>query len=177
MKFETSRPTMKVSTRLSLGFGLVIALLLVVAVIAILSVRSLANEVHLMGADRYPKTVWANEIAANVNFISRAMRDAVLIDDPAKSKEQIGHIAEARKVIVDGFDKLKATIHSEEGKAHLAKALESRSHYISSQDKFIELVNGGKEAEAIELLHTTVGRLQDDYLASVSGVVKFQGEL
>ncbi|MGD9788414.1 MAG: MCP four helix bundle domain-containing protein, partial [Sulfuricellaceae bacterium] len=172
-----SLSNMKVGTKLGLGFGAVIALLVLVAVIGISNIRALNADVNDMVKDKFPKTVWANNVIDQINIIARAMRNTLILDDPAKVKKEIERVGEARKVILENFDKLKETITSEKGKELLGKALDARGKYVSSQDQFLKLAGEGKQAEAKVYLLTEVRDLQNAYIDAVSDLIHFQSDL
>ena len=52
---------MKVATRLGLGFGAVVVLLLVLSVVSILKLAAINDGMRLIMTDRYPKVVLSNE--------------------------------------------------------------------------------------------------------------------
>jgi len=63
---------MKVETRLGLGFAFIIILLLSVAAVGLSNIRNIQGDLDSLVNDKYPKTVWADNIADNINIISRA---------------------------------------------------------------------------------------------------------
>ncbi|MGE5465978.1 MAG: MCP four helix bundle domain-containing protein, partial [Ignavibacteria bacterium] len=168
---------MKIGVRLGLGFGFVLVLLTVISTMAYVRVGTLNREIGDMVNDKFPKTVWANDIVDNVNLIARALRNSALLKNPDDIAKELARVDEARKTILDRLDKLEKAITSEEGKKHLAKVLEARKAYVGDQDKFIELQKAGKRDEAIELMLTRTRKSQGDYIAAVGTLIDFQSEL
>jgi methyl-accepting chemotaxis protein len=168
---------MKIGSRLGLGFGIVIVLMAIVAFVGITRMASLNDEVNLMVKDRFPKTVWANDVIDSINIIARSMRNALLVKDAETVKKELDRIPEQRKIISDRLEKLDKTITSAGGREALKKAVDARALYVSSQDKFIELVRAGKKDEAVDFMLTTIRKLQSDYFAAVNGLIKYQSEL
>src|SRR5262245_421597 len=119
---------MKVSTKLLLGFGSVIGLVCMIAGVGFAKLRALDAEVQLMVNDRYPKTVWANEIIKQIDEIALAMRNALLLKDKEAIAKEIERIQASRKVILDDFERLKNSITTEKGKVALQKALSARTN-------------------------------------------------
>jgi methyl-accepting chemotaxis protein len=169
--------TLKVSTKLALGFGSAIALTSLIAAICLTRLRSLDADVHLMIDDRYPKTVWANEIINHVDFIARSMRTMLLQKDKDAIAREIEEIEAARNTILDRFDRLTRTITTATGKVALQKALDARGAYVEGQTRFLKLIGAGKQAEATEYLLTTVRDHQRAYIDAVNELIKYQGEL
>jgi methyl-accepting chemotaxis protein len=166
---------MKIGVRLGLGFGLVAILMMVIAVIGITRLASLNENMGRMTNDRYPKTVLVHDIIDNVNVIAQAIRNILLVGDPAEVRKEQGRVEEARKVIVERFASLQETVHSEEGKKVLAEAMAARAKYVSAQDTLIKLLNEERRDEAKAYLLTEVHHVQHAYFAALSGLIGFQG--
>jgi len=168
---------MKVGTRLGLGFGAVIALLVIIAAISIKDMSSLNHEIDDMVNDKFPKTVWANDMVDAINIIARSMRNALLIKDKDAAQKELDRIPEQRKIIGDRLKTFEEKITSTEGKAHLKEILDARSVYVASQDKFIKLASEGKRDEATEFMLTDVRKQQNTYIDSISKLIEFQTKL
>lgn len=167
---------LRIGTRLAGGFGLVVLLLVAVAGLGISRMSHLNSEIELLVNDRFPKTVWANDIIDSVNTIARAMRNALLVK-PEDAVKELDRIPEQRKMIAERLEKLEATIHSEKGIEKLKKVKEARAVYVAEQDKFLELIKSGKRQEAIDFLLTTVRKDQASYIQTVNDLIVFQSEL
>jgi hypothetical protein len=95
---------LKIGTRLAMGFGIVVLLMLVLAFVGITRMASLNEGIEKIITDRYPKTVQANDIIDNINTIARAMRNTLLVSSPAEVKEELARIDKARGIIVERFE-------------------------------------------------------------------------
>ncbi|MDY0013593.1 MAG: methyl-accepting chemotaxis protein [Rhodocyclaceae bacterium] len=168
---------LKIGVRLGLGFGLVLVLLVAISAISYLRLGQLTGEIRDMVTDKFPKTVQANDMIDELNVMARAMRNAVLVKDPAAVKKELERIPAARKVIGERLEKLTATIVSDEGKAILKRMVESRAAFVPMQEKFIELTSGGKTDEAIALLTGDVRKTFNDYIGNISDLIAFQSKL
>ena len=172
-----STANMKVGTRLGLGFAAVIVMLIVVAVIGITNMRSIQVGLNDMVKDKFPKTQWASIIINNVNVQARAVRNALFLTDKDKIQKELARIPEARKTISENIDKLKNSVKSEEGKAILAKMVDTRVVYVASVDKLIKLINDGKIADAEVFLLGEVRTNQNAYMENIEKLIEFQGHL
>ena len=168
--------SMKVGTKLGLGFGAVIVLLIVVAMLGITNMRSIQAELNDISHDVFPKAVQANNVIDAINGIGIFMRDSLLETGQANVQKELDSIPPLRKTIGDNIEKLQATIHSEKGKAALGKVLDLRSKYIVSQDAFIKLQVEGKTAEAKNLFMDVAMELQDGYIDAVQDLVMQQSD-
>lgn len=131
---------MKVATRLSLGFGAVIALLIIVAALGIKNISGIQDDLDGVVNDELPKVVWANNILNGVNAIGILMRDSLLVTGEEEIQKELDGIIEERKNIKNNLDRLQAAIAtggSDEDKALLVIVAEARLGYIDAQGAFI----------------------------------------
>lgn len=168
---------MKVSTRLEIGYGGVLLLLLIIAGVSIYSMNDLVSRIDNLVNDKFPKTVWANNVIHNVNIIARAMRNTLLVKDKNTIDKELSRIQDARKTIKENLDKLDKTIASPQGKALFKTVAEARTAYIDTQDHFIQLAAEGRQEEAANYLLTTVRKLQTAYIDSLNALIEYQTEL
>ena len=168
---------MKIGMRLGLGFGLVLLLLAVIAVIAITRMGLLNDNVDKMSNDRYPKTVWANATINNLNIVARTSRNIALLNDPAKIAAEREQLLAARKIVAANFEKLMQTITSEEGKKLLKTADDARLAFVAAGNKYLELANAGKRDESVALLLTEVTAKQAAFIDALNQLIAYQGEM
>ncbi|MFZ2524056.1 MAG: MCP four helix bundle domain-containing protein, partial [Candidatus Ferrigenium altingense] len=165
---------MKVGTRLGLGFGAVIVLLIIVAFLGITNMRGIQAQLDDIVNDEFPKTVQANNVIDAVNGIGIFMRDSLLVTGQENIQKELGNIPSLRKNIKENIEKLQASITSEKGKASLGKILDLRAKYIASQDNFIKLQTEGKTVEAKKLFMDETMELQDGYIVAVNDLILLQ---
>jgi methyl-accepting chemotaxis protein len=165
---------MKIGTRLGLGFGLILVLLLAISSLAYLRLNELNQEIDLLVTDKFPKTVQANDMIDSLNVMARAMRNAMLLKNEAEIQKEIARIPDERKKIDGIIEKMEKTIHSEEGKASFKRILDSRAAFTPTQDKLIELTRAGKHDEAVTLLLGDVRKTFNDYLNSIAALIEHQ---
>jgi methyl-accepting chemotaxis protein len=165
---------MKVGTRLGLGFGAVIVLLIIVALLGITNMRGIQTQLDDIVNDEFPKTAQANSIVEGINAIGIFMRDSLLVTGHENVLKELDGMAEKRIIIKDNLEKLQASITSEKGKAVLGKVMDARTKYVSSQDVFIKLQKEGKQAEAKALLMAETMDLQDAYIKAVNELIALQ---
>ena len=169
--------SMKVGTRLGLSFGLVTLMLIIVAVIGMYSMRGMQNDIHDMVNDKFPKTVWADNMVEGVHNIARHMRNALLETEKDKIAQELSSIESERKIIKENLDKLQDKIKTEAGKALLSKVVDARTTYVGSQDEFLKLLREGKQAEAKTLLLVETRQHQSTYIESINKLISYQEEL
>ena len=70
-----------------------IALLVLLAGLSYYRITGLSKEVSTMVQDRYPKTVVANQIKAQLNEMSRNMLNVLIMTDADQIKKELENIA------------------------------------------------------------------------------------
>jgi len=168
---------MKISTRLGLGFAMVLALMITIAFLGITRLAELAAGTDKIVNDRYPKTVQANNIIDGINTNARAMRNALLTTNPEVVNRQFERMGEARKMIGENFKKLEDGITSTEGKKLLANLAAVRKENIAGQDKIVAWLKEGRKQEAIDFLSSQYSKDQQDYFDAIDALLSFQGKL
>ncbi|MFA7241347.1 MAG: MCP four helix bundle domain-containing protein, partial [Sulfuricellaceae bacterium] len=167
---------MKVGTKLSLGFGVVLLLLAIIAGLSIKDLNNLNGEIDDIVNDKFPKTQWASDIIDNINVQARVTRNALLLTDKDKIQKEMSRIPEARKIIGERIEKLKSTIKSEEGKALLAKLVDARGLFIVSGDTLVKQIDEGKLAEAKEFLMGDMRTHQNAYIDAINKLIEYQAK-
>ena len=168
---------LKIGMKLAIGFGLVVSLMLVISVVSLIRLGNLNESIDQLANDRFPKTVWANNVINGVNVIARAMRNTLLENDKARIDKELERIQESRKSINENLGKLEKAIQSDKGKELLKKVADARANYVTVQEKFLPLVKEGKAEEAKTLLLSEIRTTQRIYIEAVAGLIDFQSEL
>ena len=168
---------LRIGARLSIGFSLILALLILVASIAFLRLSALNDEIIDLVNDKFPKTVLANDIIDEVNKVARITRNTLLVTKPEAIQAELARIPASSKVISTNMDKLEKSVTSAEDKRILQAVSETRKSYVLELNKQIELINANKREEALGILLGSMRKAQDDYISSVSKLIDYQTEL
>jgi len=172
---------LKIGTRLGLGFGLVLLLLVVISATALLRISNLASETSLVVNDRLPKIEMASEIQENTLNIARAIRNVILASNVTFEKGQLEIITQLRKRNGEILDKLKPTITTEKGKEYLEQVATSRSKYNAGLDALIPLAFSGSPQfdakKATEYLFSDFTTVANDYIEKLKAFNKYQKDL
>jgi methyl-accepting chemotaxis protein len=168
---------MKVATRLSLGFGSVIGLLIIIAALGINNISRIQDDLDGVVYGELPKVVWANNILNGVSAIGILMRDSLLVTGREDIQKELDGILEERKNIKNNLDRLQSAIAvsgSDSDRALLAKVTEARLKYIDAQETFLQLMHDGKQEAARKYLMETAMELQDRYIAALNEMSAYQ---
>jgi len=168
---------MKVATKLALGFGLVVALLLLVSFIGITRMAHLNESLRQVGDERWPRANMANDIVVNSSGIAIALRNMLLSSSKDDIQRQKEVVLETRRTIGATVDKLKEVIQNPKGKELMQQIVENRQAYVAGQEKLIGLIEAGNAEGARNFLNSELRPILRTYQSSANALAKFQGEL
>ncbi|PKO36006.1 MAG: methyl-accepting chemotaxis protein, partial [Betaproteobacteria bacterium HGW-Betaproteobacteria-6] len=168
---------MKIGPRLALAFGAVIALAVAVVLIGITRMATVTGSLSLIGNDRVPKVQMMADLTDDANIIARELRNALIWDDPTKVNAALEQAAKARDAIGPIVERLSVLVTSDEGRKDLAALAEARAAFLPVQAQFIELVKGGKKAEAVALLDEKFRPAQLAYMKAIDQITDYQIQL
>ena len=165
---------LKIGVRLMGAFAAVLLLMVVVAMVSLVRMGALSDGIMDMANDKFPKTVWANNIIDAQNEVARINRNLLLLNDPAEMEKQRARRDEARKKITENMQKLEDTIKSEEGIRLLNTMKEARNAYVSVMEKHIELNKNGEREAAIKIMFGDLRVVSAAYMKSINDIIDFQ---
>src|SRR5690606_15757418 len=165
---------MKVGTRLGLGFGVVLVLLAAIALLGISRMNMLNQSIDELALNRFPKTVWANNVINALNLNARSLRNALLLSDAEAQNKELERVAEAQVIITENLKRLEQTIDTEEGAKVLETVRSVRAEFIKERDYLMELIRAGRHDEAISQMLTNVRRTQATFFEALDALLKVQ---
>jgi methyl-accepting chemotaxis protein len=166
---------MKVATKLSLGFGLLVTLMVISGGMAYFALNGINEKMHDVLDDKVPKIEWISDVNYNVLDVARALRNAVLeAEDTEKMEGHIKAALTARGKIKEALDKLEPRLVLPEGKAILKRIYDARTAFIDGQESVIRLLREKKPAEARAYLLTEMRQRQAAYAAATRDLQELQ---
>jgi len=168
---------LKIGTRLSMGFLLILMLLILVATLSINRFLLMSEHLDRTINNRYPKTIQMHHVRDEVNIIARSMRNTLIMTDEEQVRKEVGRIDHSRKEIADILDKLDKSIDSKQGKELFGKLTEARAQYVSSQDQFMKLIASNQKDEAKALLLGGLRAQQLAYFDALDTQLAYQSDL
>jgi len=163
---------MKIGPRLTLGFGTILILMIIVGAFSLFQIRGFNSSLDTMLHDRFPKTVETAEIINNLNVIAIALRNIIIDNSKTTVDAELKRVVDSRKIVADNLEKLKSTIKSEKGKAAIAKIDVIRPVYVKETEQYIELVRNGQLEQAKSLLLTNIQISRRTYMEAVNELTK-----
>jgi methyl-accepting chemotaxis protein len=174
---------MSIGQRLALGFGVVIALLIALASLSYLRISSLNAEVDMVVKTRYPKTIVANKIKADVNEATRSMLNVLILSDPGQIKTELANVDAKSASATAALDDLSKSTTDAQGKEILAAISVIRDKFGPLQKNFVGMINEDRKDEALikfmfSLRPQTVKYFEqiDKYVAYQNGLMTAAGE-
>jgi len=169
---------LKIGTRLGLGFGVVIVLLLLVAFIAVSRINLINDATNEILNDRYAKVTMAQDIQTEVNLQARHLRNAIIgASDPAEVSASLAKLDESVKQNSAHLAKLKSMLNTEKGKALFDTLSERRSAYGSARDATVKLLLDGQADVAGKYLLKELRAPQNAFFEAIDAMADFQESL
>jgi methyl-accepting chemotaxis protein len=165
---------LKIGIRLALGFSVMLLIMVVISGIAMTSFNRINKKVDVITEDKWPKTVILHDISDNINVVARALRNAIILSDPAESKKELYRIVKAGEEITSSMEKLDKTVVSSEGKELLQAIKDHQNAYSVVMKAIIGLIESDKKAEAGQALVVKLRPVQKTYFESLSKMIDFQ---
>src|SRR5450830_1697736 len=145
-----------ISSRLWLGFGLLMLLMVAMAVVGVNRLSQLNRQMNDVIHDKYPKTVIAGDIIDQLNLVARSVRNILLLKDPKQITSESDRIVGAEKAIQNQLAELDKRLTDDQSRTLLANLLVTQKNYLEKRDQVLKLVAEGTKEGAIDLLNRAV---------------------
>ncbi|WP_322995274.1 methyl-accepting chemotaxis protein [Castellaniella sp.] len=167
---------LRVSTRLIVGFGFILVLMLLMSGIGawkILGIKSGSEFLQTRQAVNALISDWARQVEVNVN---QAQAISLVPDEQAKSLFQHGMEASSTRA-GQIQQELPQLLVQPQGQALLKEIGAARQAYLAGRGQAMEAQQAGDQAAATALFLTTLPQLAADYQSSIAKLAQFQTEL
>ncbi|MFN9470401.1 methyl-accepting chemotaxis protein [Acidovorax sp.] len=168
---------MKIATRLTLAFAVMVLLLIALGAISLLRSAHQSEELHDVVDTRIPITKSLGVLADSANTQAIQFRNLVLFSSEPIAKSAVDQITAARAATADQYKLLDTLISSPKGEEILARMLKARAEFLKAGDEFVALAQKGQKDEAIKLLEEKLRPAQLDYQKTLREQVEFQAQL
>ena len=165
---------MSIGQRLSIGFGIVIALLVMLAGISYKQIASLNKEVAAMVEERFPKTVAANQVKADVSEATRSMLSVLVMSDPDQIRKELANVEARNASATAAIASLTEHTQEARGKEILAEIATIRAKFLPAQAAFVKLVNDGLKDDAMVKFMFSLRPQQAKYFAQIDQYIAYQ---
>jgi len=169
---------LKISTRLSVSFGLIIVLLAMVAFVSISRIRNINASTEKILNDRYVKVMLSNTMQSEVNIQARLLSIAIIgANDADEVSSSVTKIQASIKKNTELLARLKTMINTPKGQELLQAVMSSRESYARTRDANIKLLQEGKSETAGIFLLTQLRYPQEKFLTALAAMASFQESL
>ena len=171
-----SLTNLKIGTRLGLGFGVVLLLMIALTLLGISRMGIINDHLKEITQDNMVKTEQTREMSESVIRVAVSVRNVILMTEPEKIAEEFKRIEKFRESYAENSKKLTDTVKSDAGKALLAKIAEARGASVPLTNKALELGKAHKVAEATQVLLTEVRPAQRKWSDALDEMLEFQAK-
>ncbi len=143
---------LKIGARLGFGFGVVLVMLVVMAMVGIVSLKKMGTKLSNIATISQPALKNAEDALMAVTAIGSSIKTIAMLDDRKAQEAEIQNIESARARYKEAMTKLVDLDKTEKGKEIISRAKEAIATAKESNNKVINLSLAGKKNEAINLI-------------------------
>jgi methyl-accepting chemotaxis protein len=173
MKFND----LKISTRLTLGFGLMALLIGLMGTLSVVLASRADKAFHSIIDDRFPKVLHLHVAKEDVTGVELALTQMLLDTSPENVQRHQATINAKRQQITQLFEALAQQITTPQGKAALAETLRARGEYAAQLSRYSELLTAGRMDDARAVLTGSMAAPRKAYFDALDGLIEFQESL
>ncbi|TYQ02653.1 UNVERIFIED_ORG: methyl-accepting chemotaxis protein [Zoogloea ramigera] len=148
---------MKVGTKLGLGFGLVLVLLLSIAALGVYNMSTIHAKLDRVVNENAVKTELVGRMSESVHVVARVSRSVVLLDNDAAIANEMNKVASARKAYDEARDQLAAMPATAAGVAIRDRIAGMQNASRALNNKVFELARAHDDVAATEVLMKQAG--------------------
>ncbi len=168
---------MKISSRLILGFGVLVLLVVLLGVTAVVKVDAMNRSFSQLEDDNFPKIVTIGDIKNDINITAIAVRNMVILFDKSLIAKELQVIEAAKLSTAKRLESLQKRVGQEEGKAALVAVLAARAKYEDLLSETAVLATNGQVSEAKAAVQLDIGPLQQAYVNALDELFRFQSKV
>ena len=167
----------KISTKLTLGFGLMAVLLFLISATSLWKAKNLHDDFESVMHQQYPKVVKIEEIKDLLNTNELSISHMLHYKESASHEDLIEKVLATRAKIAEALQFLQTQEMDAEEQAILEAFKGPRLEYIDAQDRYIELVRDRRLDDALFLLILEMPNKRNAYHAALKNLVDVQNKL
>lgn len=172
---------MKIGTRLALGFGLVLILLVSISVTSLLRIAELNHATSVIVDERIPRIEASTELTENTLMMARTVRNLLISEDLAFNKAQADAITEMRKRNGELFKNLKQQLDSDAARDAFTAMENAANQYYVALDKLLPIADSNSpnydSKKATDFLLGDFGVVANEFIGALKKFSLLQKEL
>jgi methyl-accepting chemotaxis protein len=167
----------KVGTRLLLGFGLLIVLVAVQAVVAERELSLISEESSSVTDEFWPRVATANDAIHALNREARLALELVTAAEDEGLGTAVSDMTEARGAVNRDLEELDRAVTDGTGKELLARVEDLRPAYVAASDRIVSLAREGRQVEAAQEARQAMVPALTEYVAAMQDLIEEQDRL
>jgi methyl-accepting chemotaxis protein len=168
---------MKIGTKLTLSFALLVLLLCVVSGVSILRIQSINERITEILDNRYVKANLSAHISQTVSVQARQLQNAIIgANDPEEVRRSLDNIEQATVENNETLAKLKKMLNSGKGQDLFQSMAGSLAKYTDVRNESIRLLKEGKLDEAGSHFLKAARPAQKESITAINAMIAFQSE-
>ncbi len=167
---------LKLGVRLSLGFGLILALMGVVAFFASRRVATLDASIKVVVEERMTKTAYATTLIGCLQEYVGAVANMVLTDDPEIFAREDSRRAPISACVSKMLENLEKTAQTQEEKVLLERVTKVRAPFRKAVEDLVALARVNDDKRASEILFGDLNTHKTEYVAALQVLIAWHQE-
>ncbi len=168
---------LQIRTRLILGYGLLIAILIAVGWLGVYEMANINKNLETIAEKRLAKLDLTREAISRVQDNGRITMEVFLLKDKAEIDREITRQEENKLEITEIVKKIETSLELLKEKELLAVIKEARKPYVENFSEAVSLVSQGKVEDANSLVIKKVLPNLNQFINAWEVFIKYQGEL
>ncbi|HEX8405760.1 MAG TPA: methyl-accepting chemotaxis protein [Duganella sp.] len=166
----------KVSTRLRIGFGAILSMLVIVIGLSINYLGTLNAGTDAIVTETYPKVLQAQNLMNLNNKVARSLRNALLIGDEAKAAKEVDVVNEKLREMVASAQKLDEMVKSGVGQGLFDTLQASYPPYAAAINEVVRLRRDDGVEPAVAYMLSITRNLQMAYMNNLDALIAHQSD-
>jgi methyl-accepting chemotaxis protein len=143
---------MKISTKLLLGFSIVLILAIAVGIVGIMNMQSITSNSDIMYRNMTVPIAEMSQVATAFQRVRVNLRDIIAANDSAKIADYVDRIAQRRAEIDEHATSFSKTISTQKVQDAYDAFLTTRADFVKYMDQIVSLAQANRDEEANALL-------------------------
>jgi methyl-accepting chemotaxis protein len=165
---------LRIGQRLSLGFGFIIAVFLIMAAVSFLRIRDLGTVVSGLTGETAMKMQLANRAKTEIGEASRAMMSTLVMTDDGQIKSELERVAANRTAHAKTVAELEHLVADEAGQTLLKDMAATQAKLLPAEQAFVSLMKEGDKDQALMKYLFAVRAQQNKYSGLLDRFVQAQ---
>nr|WP_198982565.1 methyl-accepting chemotaxis protein [Herbaspirillum sp. ASV7] len=168
---------LSIATRLAFAFSVLILVIAAIVTLGLVRLGDINKALDLVVNDRYKKIAIINTISGKVDDVAIALRNELLMTDPAQIAQEQKTIQTLSEENSKLFDELSKLISNPAARTLLDKVTETRKSYAALRKQIDETYTKGDKEAASRLMLGQMVALQKVYFSQLDELANFQQQL